>query len=107
LPRRANHLHKFNIENSSPRRETGRGLFQSDGDPHSGRTIFPSNQASQSALPPEPFQILPVRANVPARGVATPRPHRGPVATIRKRIASGGIGFAPETIATAVCRTFY
>src|ERR1700694_3608629 len=34
LPRRANHLHNFNIENSSPRRETGRGLFQSDGDPH-------------------------------------------------------------------------
>jgi hypothetical protein len=35
LSRRANHLHNFKIENSSSRRETGRGLFQSDGDRHS------------------------------------------------------------------------
>jgi hypothetical protein len=35
LPRRAKHLHNFSIENSSPRRETGRGLFQSDGGPYS------------------------------------------------------------------------
>jgi hypothetical protein len=32
LTRRANHLHMFNIARIlSPRRETGRGLFESDG----------------------------------------------------------------------------
>ena len=31
---------------------------------------------------------------------------RGPTAALHKRIASGGTGFAPETIAKAVCRTF-
>jgi hypothetical protein len=31
---------------------------------------------------------------------------RGPAAAICSRIARGGIGFAPETIATAVCRRF-
>jgi hypothetical protein len=70
LRRRANHRHKFSIAKiliKRPRRETGRGLFQSDGDPHFGRTISQAAQASQSALPSEPFSTAGTRERAGTR----------------------------------------
>jgi hypothetical protein len=99
LRRRANHRHKFSIAIliMSPRRETGRGLFQSDGGPHSGRTISSSRQASQSAPPSELFyKRQPARANVPAAAWPGATSARGPSRRSAVGIAPGGIGFAPE-----------
>jgi hypothetical protein len=86
----------------SPRRETGRGLLQSDGDAHFWAHHSPQahcREASQSALPSEPFlqAIAGTRERAGTRrGLGHVRTR--PLATIATRIGPGGIRFAPEMI---------
>ena len=73
----------------SPRRETGRGFFIPESDGGRGAHHSPNEALAARRLDarrrPNLFQVLPARANVPARGLSLREIGFAPEMTARKR----------------------